>query len=227
MDVLNMKSQFYSAALFFLLAATLASCSNKQYSGTELVIPGINQNTEAKFLEEKERILNQSPDADFDALRQAYVGTDDFKPWDSSEHKAGLVLLEAQADGNLELCITFARAMIKENFTSLLGHFGVASCGKALGYTEEASFHSYVLQGLIDSIRKSGDGLSPETAYVCNSPTEMRDFVRLSGLLMYRQEYHSAGRKQIEAVFAMDTQTDEALTLYFDTTASRMHSFKP
>lgn len=215
--------RFTLTLCFIIQISCLSACSNQPRT---LSIPSLHKSDEQSFNEEKTLALAQDPRTNFDALRFSYTQTSAYQPWASREHQAGLLLLEAQEEGDFELCLALADAILKNNFTSLLGHFGSASCNLALGNSEESTFHAWVLQGLIDSIRSSGNGETIESAYICYSPTEMRDFVRMLDLLMYRQEYVGTGSKQIERIYAIDTHNDENVTLYFDTSAARLHSFK-
>ncbi len=210
---------------FLFISLILSACASNTHNGDPLFTPSLHTYKEDAFQKEKSRVLAQDSSANFNLLRLSYTHTRQYQPWESREHEAGLVLLEAHQSGDFALCITIAEALLKLNFTSLMGHFGGAACYSALGDTNKSTFHTWVLQGLISSIRSSGDGISIDTPFVCNSPTEMRDFVRMLGLLMYRQDYVDSGPKQIERVHAINTN-DENITLYFDTTVARMHSFR-
>lgn len=189
-------------------------------------MPTLQPNDQPTFEREKARIKEKSPQADFDKLRTSYTRTAQYQPWESREHEAGLLLLEAYEDGDFSFCLRLADAVLELNFTSLLAHFGSAACHSGLGNEQQSRFHAWVLQGLINSIQSSGDGKSSATPFVCNSPTEMRDFIRMLSLLMYRQEYVSTAPRQIEKIHTLDIDSDRNVVLYFDTTAARMHSFK-
>lgn len=178
----------------------------------------------SQYQKQRSLALTNNNDINFELLRQAYAKSELFEPWDMTEHQAGLALLNAQEDGNLPLCLTLARALVDRNFTSLLGHHGLASCASDEHHTD---LHLWILRGLLTSIEASGDGDSLESPYICNSSTEMRDFIQLKGLLMFRQENIQVGFKQIELAHTMDAETKELIMLYFDLTRSRLKSFAP
>ncbi len=176
---------------------------------------------------EKQRVLTKSPDADFGALRRHFTQTQDYAPWDTSEHEAGLAMLNALEDRDHALCLTFANTLLEKNFTSLDGHFGAYECNQALDQHTDADLHGYILAGLIRSIYASGDGLNPESAFIVNSANEARAFLRLQGLLMFRQSSFAVGNRQLAIFYAIPADSDTFVELYFDLTTAYLNNFKP
>ena len=206
----------------FILSILLACSHHSVGDYTPFTNPATEQ-AQQQFEQQKQLILKQDSNSDFNLLRQSYAKTTHFEPWDSTEHQAGLALLDAQAKENFSLCLQLAEAMLERNFTSPLGHFGVYSCGQHSEHPK-ADLHFWIARNLLLSIEQSGDGSTVEQAYICNSATEMRDFIRLKGWRMIRAEMVNSGFRQIDRVFVLDKQ-EELVELYFDTTAARLSSF--
>jgi hypothetical protein len=225
MSVLSHLIRFCRVASIFSIAL-LVSCTSRTYTAEEFEALMEEPDKSLVFEKEKNKVVQRDDSADFDLLRSSFLDTPAYQPWESREHQAGLLILKAHEDDDAPLCLALSKAVLENNFTNLIGHFGNAVCYAAIGNTEKSELHAWILQGLIDSIRASGDGLTVESAYICNSPTEMRDFVRMLGLLMYRQEYVLTGPKQIEKIHAVDTITNENKILFFDTSAARNFSFR-
>jgi hypothetical protein len=214
-----------AAGLIAILA--LLSCSQtKLIQEIEAPELAFSRNAEFEYQRQQTLALSRSPSTNFNALRQSFAKSERFEPWNMTEHQAGLAMLNAQEDGELHLCSQIARAILDQNFTSLIAHYGLATCG-TVDEAIDTDLYGWILRGLLASIDASGDGQSAETAYVCNGSIEMRDFIRLKGLLMFRQENIIGSFKQIELAHTMDPETKELHMLYFDLTASRLKSFSP
>lgn len=215
----------------YLIAIILISCStacgsHKEYSRHQQLSFALHTDGENQFKEEKLKVLQRTPQVNFENLRISYTQTKHYLPWDTVEHEASVAMLNAQEDQNYLLCFKLAKAIIEKNFVSIDGHYGAFSCGKSLKNNEAQELHGYILKGLIQSIKNSGDGKSIESAYKTISLTEMRAFIRATGLTMYRQENVIAGAKQIDLIYCLDPISNESISLYFDNTPARMHIFK-
>ncbi len=203
----------------------LLACSHSPTQNTEFTPPPLHPNTASAYEAERARVMTQAPNSDFTRLRHSFTGTDAYQPWDTTEHEASIAMLNAQEDEDYTLCLRLADAILERNFVSLYGHFGAYACNQGLDHTDQAQFHGWMLKGLMDSITASGDGLSEDSAFIVLSGTEMRAFVRLSGLLMYRQENVFSGPRQLEVVYATDPAVNDDVVWYFDTSFARQKSF--
>ena len=207
-----------------LAILTLSACSQQTTtpaanSGTEnrsLNLPAPGYHKTIAFEREKQKLIQRDETIDFRILRMSYAQTSSYDPWNTQLHEASLAMFNAFEDGQFELCLTFSRAILDGNYVSLAGHFGAMNCLNALDRTKEAAFHNYVVTGLMVSIAESGDGLSPESAFVTISPTEMRSFMQIRGLVSYRQELVVGTSKHVEKIYAVDTATNQHHEIYFD-----------
>jgi hypothetical protein len=69
------------------------------------------------------------------------------------------------ASGETADALASANRALDRNYASLIAHFDAMTACQVLGKTSEAADHERVLNALLDSIRLSGDGNGPETAY--------------------------------------------------------------
>jgi len=184
------------------------------------------ENLKQKLVDMESEVDIES-DIDFSAMRWAYRYSAYYEAWDTKEHEASLAMFNAFEDENYSLCKQFASAILKKNYTSISGHLGSYNCSVATGNSDTANFHRFVLSGLAKSIEQSGDGLSPATAYVTITPTEMRSFIQMLGLTSFRQELTPTPGKYIERFYVIDMRTEEYKTLYFDNSASLLKQVAP
>ncbi|WP_096086697.1 DUF4919 domain-containing protein [Agaribacterium haliotis] len=170
-----------------------------------------------KYQQQIEQIKSDAAHADYTALRKAYSLTALYQPWDSSEHEAGLAILNTLAEDNYGFCLQLSQALLQKNYTSLMGHFGAWNCNKLQGDFDQANFHRQVIQGLMQSISASGDGKQPGSAWLVYSETEMRDYIRLKSLLMFNQEAFIENGRHLRRAWCTDPKNAEAvIELYFD-----------
>ncbi|WP_370980479.1 DUF4919 domain-containing protein [Agaribacterium sp. ZY112] len=205
-------NKLFQSCLFALPLFLLSACSQTPHQESPQVASSLNP-----YEQQVELSKEASNKVDYSLMRLSYSETALYKPWDSTEHEAGLALLDAQAESNYPLCLELSSAILGQNYTSLMAHLGAWSCNKELGNYELANKHRKVLQGLIESISASGDGLSAETAFIVNSETEMRDYIQIRGLLMFRQDSLVKGGKHLRHAWATDPQKASAvIEMYFD-----------
>ena len=211
-----------------LASIVLGACTSQPAQrplAEQLLASSLHPDTTSAYQQAQQNVVEQSSDADFDTLRALYAGSKFYAPWDTAEHEAGLAILNAMEDQDYALCLTLAQSVLKLNFTNLDAHFGAYNCSR--GHDEQTTvFHARVLKGLFKSISNSGDGNAPETAYMVNSANEARAFVRLSSLLMFRQESVTEGGRYYHLIFSAHPTKEDVVELYFDLTKAQLHNFK-
>ena len=110
-----------------------------------------------------ERVKKSDASVDFARLRQLQTQVEGYKPYGPDVEGHPLALL---ADGNLEGAQLLAKQILAESYLDMEAHTAAARAAEKRGDKTAAAFHQYVLQGVLDSILKSGDGKTPATAYV-------------------------------------------------------------
>ena len=184
--------------------------------------------SEHNFARQQALAETESPQTDFSALRSGFTKTAQYQPWDTKEHEAAKAMFDAFENRDYALCFALSEALVKANYTNLDAHFGLLTCGQALG--REAPFlkhEAWLLKGLMRSILNSGDGQTVSTAYRTISLNESRAFVRLRGLMLDRHDILSVPGKNIDVLHCTALRDDagDTTALYFDNTPALLHSF--
>jgi hypothetical protein len=132
------------------------------------------------------RVKKQDADADFTALRMTYAQTPDYDPYkDYSDTREKI--RSAIKDKDFENAMKRLEGIQRNNFVAIWSHSLAAIANKGLENEEQAKFHAYVGNGLLESIKNSGDGKSPETAYVVINTDEQYVFMASLGIRSTQQ----------------------------------------
>lgn len=156
-----------------------------------------------------------SPDADFAALRLAYTGTEMYRPY--ALPPLGPVFA-ALNGGEHDKCVQRAAAFLDRHPLSLGAHFASMVCHHELGHKEEAVYHRYVVNGMMQSITRRGDGKSFATAFEVISTQELYTVLNLMGLQATAQSLANHEGRPYDVMEVVDRETGEKFTLYFDIT---------
>ncbi len=120
-------------------------------------------------------------DIDYGRLRLSYMDSPEYKQaLDTSD--AAKAMLEALNAKDYPTALTQAETVLKSNYVNIEAHFVAFVANHELGATDKAEFYRAVFRGLIASIRSSGDGKSPATAWVVISVDEEYAVLRVLGL---------------------------------------------
>ncbi|MFN2378465.1 MAG: hypothetical protein ABR538_18190 [Candidatus Binatia bacterium] len=208
-------------ALGFGLVCVLAACSAKRIEDPlSQSLPASSAATagDAEYAVLVERVAITPRQEDLRALREAYVRTSRYTPYDGREEAEADLVFDALDDGDLERCRLEAFRLLDHNYTSLYGHFGAMVCNRKDGRTAEADFHEDVAGGLLDVIRATGDGKSHATAFSAISTAEIRAFLTLQGLEVLDQNLSQNGDRWFDIMSVRDPATGKEFPLYFDIT---------
>lgn len=162
-----------------------------------------------------EKVKKSDPAADFSALRLAYA---DHPPKDSggADADTNKSMLSAFRNKEYDKAIESAQKILQGSFVDINAHLVLAAAYKEKKDPEKEKFHSYVAEGLIKSILKSGDGKSQETAFVVISTAEEYVLLRVFGLMPGSQSLQGANRHHYDRLDAVDPKTNKKVTLYFN-----------
>ena len=131
-----------------------------------------------------ERVKKQDSTVDFTALRMAYFDSPKHK-WTDSDLRSAM--FKALGDKSYDKAIDTAGKILTENYLDIDAHLISAIVSKRKNDQERQKLHDFVGKGLFRSILASGDGKSPETAYVVISVDEEYSFLRIQGLRTQEQ----------------------------------------
>ena len=103
-------------------------------------------------------------DADYTALRMEFTSTPQYKPYDKDDALLD-TLTNAVSVSDWGKILEASNALLAENYLDIKAHQWARAAYEHLDQPQFMSFHLHFSQGLLNSIRDSGDGLTPETAF--------------------------------------------------------------
>lgn len=152
---------------------------------------------------------------DFQALRFSYAETPNYNPYSESMEMRS-AMLKALNEKEFQQALQSAQTILEKNYVDLDAHFACRIAYKELGDSDKASFHDFVLRGLLRSLMTSGDGKSPETAFQVISITEEYIVLDMLNLVTKDQKLVGLNTHQYDVMTAVHRETKEVLTVYFN-----------
>ena len=148
---------------------------------------------------------------DFARLRLSYMDSPEYKAaQDTSAAEKGMI--ESLNKQDFPAALQQAETVLKSDYVNIDAHFVAFVAHRELGESEKAAFHQAVFRGLIDSIRNSGDGLSPAKAWVVINVHEEYVMLRALGYMpgeqsLLHQDGHSYDRMKVKSAKDGSEQT--------------------
>jgi hypothetical protein len=161
----------------------------------------------------------------FKALRNVYVDTSHYNPYFGLEHRQSQIMSEALRASNWAECIQQAQNILDTNYISLSAHYGSMVCSYETEDEAKGEYHKYVLDGLVDAMRATGDGMSLESAFYSTSGADLHTYLDLYGLTKVEQALTHYEGKSYDVMTVTDPDTGAELKLYFDITAQWTRGF--
>jgi hypothetical protein len=180
-----------------------------------MIAPGalLSQQGKPTYESLLERVKKEDPEVDFTALRMAYADSPNYKETDSDLRKA---MFSALNEKNYDKAIAVAGQILDVNYLDIDAHLVSAIVSKRKNDTERQKRHDYVGKGLTQSILASGDGKTPETAYVVISVDEEYSLLRVLGLRMQSQALLGLGAHHYDKLEVTDREVQGKRTLFFN-----------
>jgi hypothetical protein len=120
-------------------------------------------------------------DIDYAALRIAYADSKFYDGYNSDVINLRGPFQKAFADGDCESAIRQGQAILEKNYVFIDAHFVLSVCYRRLGQTEQSERYTAAARGLLKAIFASGDGKTPETAFVVISVAEEYSVIGVQG----------------------------------------------
>jgi hypothetical protein len=124
---------------------------------------------------------------DHAALRLAYADSKSYDAYNSDLVSLRGPLQKAFAEGDCAGVIKQGEAILEKNYVYIDAHMVLATCHRRLGQADQAAHHSATARGLIQAIAATGDGKTPETAFVVISVGEEYIILATRGLKKVQQ----------------------------------------
>jgi hypothetical protein len=160
-----------------------------------------------------ERVKKSDSTVDFGRLRHLQTQLDGYDPYDSETEDHPF---KALRQGDLPRAKELAETILARNYLDLESHTVAAAVAEKSGNAAEAAHHRYVVKGILDSILRSGDGQTPDTAYQVVSISEEYAIMGHLGLHVASQSLlHSEGHSY-DLLKGTAPQSQTAQDVYFN-----------
>jgi hypothetical protein len=152
-----------------------------------------------------------APQADWAGLRLAFAARPSFKLFAQSDAKRQMLAAADKPD--CAVALPAAKAVLAEAYVDIDAHLVAAFCEDVAGDRVAAQLDRDIGAGLVDSI-KTGDGLSPASAFTPIDVAEEYAVMRALGAKITAQSLVQAGGHSYDALQVVDAKGQPA-TYYF------------
>lgn len=149
---------------------------------------------------------------DFAALRIAYTKTKDFSGYGGLDRRAAFGAMEQK---DFPKALRLAEEQLAKNFVDLNAHYVAFIANRETGKAEKAEWHRTLFLKLIESIEKSGDGKTPETAYIVISTNEEYVLLNYQGYQPAGQALMRINGHTYDKLSVLNPKTKEKAEVYF------------
>jgi len=198
---MKMLSQCCGFAALFFVAALLPAEQPKQPAADKYQIL-------------LERVKQGDPTVDFLELRRAYSESPSFMDTGNSDDSKKMY--EAFNHKDYASALKYARKILDINYCDIDAQHTAYLAYRELNDAEHADFHHTVSHNLIQSILRTGDGKSPETAMEVITVREEYVILMVMGLQPNQQSLESSGGHQYDRMEATNPETHEKVTIFFN-----------
>jgi len=151
---------------------------------------------------------------DYTAFRLAYAASPKYAPYGIIEILSKLKT--AYAAGDCSSAMALASEVFEVNFVQMDAHMIAAFCLKKAGKEEEARREYAMFLGLVSSVLKSGDGMSPETAFVVIAVDEEYSLLAAVSLMPVKQARVNHDGSAFDRFEVKLPDSDQTTTLFFN-----------
>ncbi|MBP9015039.1 MAG: DUF4919 domain-containing protein [Candidatus Atribacteria bacterium] len=164
------------------------------------------------------RLKNGDTSIDFAELRLLFAQLPDYNPYRTTEELRDKEnqMWEAYKNGNYEEALQIGNSILDTNYLRIMPHYIFSEVYEKLGNTEKQQFHEDVFFGLVDSVIKSGDGKSPETAMTVIEIKEEYDVLSVLGFDEDSHTLIEQDGKRFDVITAQNPETGETRDFYFN-----------
>jgi hypothetical protein len=139
---------------------------------------------EAELADLLARVTQSDPTVDFTRLRRLYASSARYRPFPDAGEGAMVAAASAQ---DFAKAMPLARAILDRDYLNIEAHFVADAACRAAQDAACSAHHHGVAQGILNSIGASGNGQTPETAYVVISQGEEMAVARVLGFEVREQ----------------------------------------
>ena len=173
------------------------------------LLPGNTRAAEPSYDDYVAQVKAGKIEIDYTAFRLAYAASPKYAPYGVVEIVSRLK--KAYDAGDCPSAMAHANEAFEINFVHMEAHKIAAFCLKKAGNEEEARRHYATFLGLFSSVLKSGDGKSPETAFVVIAVDE-----ETASLTPVKQALVNHGGSAFDRFEVKLPDSDQTVTLFFN-----------
>lgn len=155
-------------------------------------------------------------DIDYTAFRLAYTSSPKYASSEWTVRELRAAMRRAHQEGDCTTAMGRAADIFEVNFVNIDAHLIAAMCHKKAGNPERERQEATMFRGIVSSVLRSGDGKSPETAFVVISIDEEYAAMQAIGVRLERQSLVSHGGSDFDRIEGKRLDSGEAITLYFN-----------
>ena len=174
-----------------------------------------SQDNKAKYEALLERVKASDTTVSFKDLRMAYTESAGYAPYGGNS-EARKTMIAALNEKNYDKAREYAEGILQKNYVDITAHIVASAAYRELKNADRAKYHQAIVEGLAQSIMKSGDGKSLETAFVVISTDEEYALFNLLGMKAVGQALvHDKGHSY-DRMEAIDRKTEAKATFFFN-----------
>ena len=155
-------------------------------------------------------------DVDYAALRLSFAASPKYEPYGSATGTMAKDMITAFKADDCPTAIARAKEIMDANFVYIDAHRVTSLCHKKAGNEEGARQERAVADGLIRSVLQSGDGKTPQTAFVVIAIDEEYKALSALGLVPATQSLVTIEGRSFDKLDAKTRDGSQAVTLYFN-----------
>ncbi|MFZ6007696.1 MAG: DUF4919 domain-containing protein [Nitrospirota bacterium] len=159
------------------------------------------------------RVMNFDRTVDFRALRLSYAETAAYNPYSDDKAKKS-EMFEALRNKDYDKAIADAQVILEKKFVDIEAHFVSSIAFSEMKNVERYNFHHFVTSGLVDSILDSGDGKTPETAFIVIETGEEYTLLGMIGFEVVRQSLIKSNGHSYDKMEVKHRKTGEPAILF-------------
>ena len=160
------------------------------------------------------RLKQGDKTVDFFQIRRAYADSPDFTGGsDDDQRKA---MFDAYNEGDLTKALAHSKKLLDGYYLDIEAHQIAYLADRQLHIQAEADFHHEIARGLISAIFQTGDCKTQKSACEVLSTHEEYVILQVLGLRPGRQSLVSADGHNYDVLEAIDSKTQEKVTIYFN-----------
>ena len=152
---------------------------------------------------------------DFKALRLSYAETADYNPYGEDKVKKS-EMFEALRNKDYDKAIADAQVILEKKFVDIEAHFVSSIAFSEMKNSEKYNFHHFVTIGLVESIFNSGDGKTPETAFIVIETGEEYALLEMMDFEFVRQSLIKSNGHSYDKMETKHRKTGEPAVFFFN-----------